>query len=301
MSPPDRIRVAAAQYPLDALPTFSAWQDKLSAWVADGARTGARLLVFPEYGALELAAVQGTAVTADLRATLTAAADHAGVAQAHLTGLAAHHRVHILAPSGPVHSGSAIVNRACLITPAGAVGWQDKCIMTPFERDWGVSPGHGLQVFETVLGRIGIAICYDSEFPLLVRVLAEAGAEMVLIPSCTERQSGFSRVRTAAAARALESQIATVMSPTVGAADWCAAADMNTGAAGIFVPAEIGLSMTGILAEGRVDEPGWVACDIDLAGLRQIRRSGEMRNAGDWSRQPGAAPLARFAKVVALG
>jgi len=53
-----------------------------------------------------------------------------------------------------------------------------------------------------------------------VRGLAEAGAEIVLIPSCTERISGYHRVRTGAKARALENQIATVVSPTVGDALW---------------------------------------------------------------------------------
>jgi hypothetical protein len=37
--------------------------------------TGAQLLVFPEYGAIEVAAAHGRAVTADLQATLRAVAD----------------------------------------------------------------------------------------------------------------------------------------------------------------------------------------------------------------------------------
>ena len=93
-----------------------------------------------------------------------------------------------------------------------------------------------MRVFETALGRIGVAICYDSEFPLLARALTEAGAEIVLVPSCTERVSGYYRVRTGAMARALENTIATVMSPTVGDALWSPAVDRNAGAAGIFVP-----------------------------------------------------------------
>ena len=93
-------------------------------------------------------------------------------------------------------------------------------------------------MFDTTLGRIGVAICYDSEFPLLVRAMAEAGAEVVLVPSCTERISGYHRVRTGARARALENQIATVVSPTVGDALWSPAVDHNVGAAGIYVPSE---------------------------------------------------------------
>lgn len=297
---PDCIKVAAGQFPLDEVTSFAAWQSKLAAWVADGASTGASLLVFPEYGALELAAVRGPGVTSDLNATLAAAADLAAAAETHLVTLAARHRVHILAPSGPAREGDRFVNRTRLIAANGKVGHQDKLIMTPFERDWGVVGGHGLNVFDTELCRIGVAICYDSEFPLLVRALAEAGAEVVLIPSCTEHSSGFHRVRAAAAARALESQIATITAPTVGPAPWCVAVAQNTGAAGVFVPPEAQLSMTGVLAEGQINEPGWVCADIDLSALRRIRTGGEMRNHADWAQQPGAVPLAAHATVVSL-
>ncbi len=68
--------------------------------------------------------------------------------------------------------------------------------MTPFERDWGVTGGVPLRVFDTALGKIAVLICYDSEFPLLARAVAEAGAEIILVPSCTESVSGYHRVRT---------------------------------------------------------------------------------------------------------
>lgn len=171
--------------------------------------------------------------------------------------------------------------------------------MTPFEREWGVAAGSPLRVFDTALGRIGIAICYDVEFPLLVRAMAEAGAEIVLVPSCTERRSGFNRVRTGCLARALENTILTVQSPTVGDALWSPAVDRNCGAAGLYVPAEHDVSDTGILVEGRIDEPGWVVGTADLARLRRLREGGEMHNASDWTLQPGAGPAAPV-EVVSL-
>ena len=82
--------------------------------------------------------------------------------------LAAEYGVHIVAASGPAASDTRPVNRARLITPSGQIGIQDKQIMTRFERR-GLGRGRRamtLQVFETALGKIGILICYDSEFPL---------------------------------------------------------------------------------------------------------------------------------------
>lgn len=302
MSPrPDRLRVAAAQYPLDALPDMAAWTSKVARWVGDGAATGAQLLVFPEYGAIELAATLGPAVTADLAATLSAVAD-LQVEAAHVwTRLAREADVHILAPSGPERRGPDYVNAARLYSPAGGVGVQEKLILTPFEHTWGLAPGTTPRVFETTLGRIGIAICYDCEFPLTVRAMAEAGAEMILVPSCTEQVSGLHRVCAGAAARALESQIACVVSHTIGDAPWSPAVDRNAGCAAVLVPADAQLSMSGVLAEGELNAPGWVAADIDFAALARIRTTGEMRNSADWMRQVGRAPLASRVEIVKLG
>jgi predicted amidohydrolase len=309
---PDSLHVAAAQYPIDQPATFAAWQAKLANWVAEGAATGAQLLVFPEYGAIELAAIGGPKIAGDLDATLTAVAELMPEIDAAHASLAAQFNVHILAATGPRFANGrgasgGIVNSARLITPNGHVGLQDKLIMTPFEVSWGVRPGTAVRVFDTALGRIGIAICYDSEFPLLVRAMTEAGAELILIPSCTERLSGASRVRTAALARALESQVATVSSPTVGDALWSPAVDRNTGAAGMFVPAEAALSdvspsaETGILVEGQLNHAGWVTATIPLARLRALRDTGEMRNHADWSRQPGVAGWNTDVELVSLG
>lgn len=298
---PPSIMVAAAQYPLDEVASFAAWQDKIARWVGEGAATGADLLVFPEYGAIELAAAAGDGASADLERTLAATADLAPAADTVLAELAQHHRIHILGPSGPRRRDDGrFVNAARLAAPSGSGGLQEKLMMTPFERDWRIAPGSGLHVFETGIGRIGVAICYDCEFPLLVRALAEAGAEVVLVPSCTERLSGYHRVRAGAAARALESQIATVTAPTVGEALWSPAVDYNTGAAGVYVPPEPGLSLTGVLVEGRINEPGWIAARIDLALLRATRTGGEMRNREDWDRQPGASFTRVEARVVSL-
>lgn len=295
---PDRIRVAAAQYPIEAPQTIGDWRDKQACWIAEGAAMGAQLLVLPEYGLMEVAHTFGLRIASDLTASLAAVADVRGEIDAHFAELARKHRVHLLGASGPARRDGHFVNAACLHSPSGAMGTAEKVIMTPFEVKWGVSGGGRPVVFDTAVGRIGLTICYDSEFPLLARAQVEAGADVILVPSCTERISGYHRVRTGAQARALEGQIATVVSPTVGDAPWSPAVDHNRGAAGIFVPAENGLSDTGCLAEGVLDRAQWVTAEIDLAALRAVRGKGEMRNAADWLLQPGATALVGHADVV---
>jgi hypothetical protein len=72
------------------------------------------------------------------------------------------------------------------------------------------------------------------------------------------------------------------------------------GAAGIYVPPENGVSDDGILAQGTLNESMWVSAAVDLAALRRLRTSGEMRNFGDWPSQPGAEPLKHTVETVTL-
>ena len=98
--------------------------------------------------------------------------------------------------------------------------------MTRFEaEEWSVTRGNGPKVFDTALGRIGVSICYDSEFPLHVRAQVTAGARLILIPSCTSTPAGFNRVRLSARARAVENQCYTAVVPLVGTAAWAGSID----------------------------------------------------------------------------
>lgn len=289
---PSPFTVAAAQYPIDRLENWQAYADKLSAWVAGAAAQGARLAVFPEYGAMELASLDAR-VAGDLVASLDFVSGLLPRVDALHAELARAHGLYILAASAPFRRADGrCVNRARLFGPSGAMGWQDKRMMTRFEAEqWGVSPGEELSLFETALGRIGIAICYDSEFPLIARALAGAGADLLLLPSCTDTVHGYWRVRHGAAARALENQLVVVQAPTVGEAAWSPAVDVNRGAAGVFAPPDGMFPADGVVALGEADVPCWVYARIDPGQARALRAGGAVLNHRDWARQPGAAAL----------
>ncbi|MDP5219306.1 carbon-nitrogen hydrolase family protein [Ruegeria sp. 2205SS24-7] len=279
------MKVATAAYPLDWLDSWAQYEDKIATWVAQAAEQGADLLVFPEYGAMELSTLAGAEAADDLASSIHAVSERMEKAAALHQKLAAEYRVHILGASAPIVETTALpVNRAELYAPSGLRDHQDKQIMTRFEREeWGIAPGGPLKLFETALGRIGILICYDSEFPLLGRALAEA--DLILVPSCTEALAGYWRVRVGAMARALENQCVTVMSSIVGRNDWSQAVDMNTGAGGIFGPPDKGFPATGVLAEGKMNTPGWTYAEVDLATITEVRRDGAVLNRQHWSKQ----------------
>lgn len=282
------MKIATAAYPLDQ---FNAWSDyatKLEAWVSEAAGQGADLLVFPEYGAMELATLDGPEVAANLPASLRAISDKIPQVDELHADMATKYGVHICAASAPVFDdaiGPNPVNRARLFAPGGDMGVQDKQIMTRWERaPMGMVPGGPLTLFDTALGKIGILICYDAEFPLLARALAEA--DILLVPSCTEALEGYWRVRIGAMARALESQCVTVMASTVGDAQWNEVADLNTGMGGIFGPPDAGFPSNGILAEGRLNTPGWTMADVDLQAIAQVRADGNVLTSTHWNEQP---------------
>lgn len=272
---------------------MAAIKDKIARWVRDMAATGAELLVFPEYGSMEVATTRGLAVAGDLKGSLQAVAAVVPALEALHQELARELNVYILAASAPTAlPDGRILNVARLVAPSGKIGRERKNILTPFERTWGLSVADtpkALQVYDTRLGRIGVAICYESEFPLSVRARAEAGARLLLVPSCTEALSGSTRIKVGAMARSLENTIAAVVSPTVGDAPWSPAVDRNTGRAGIYTPADVGLSLTGVLAEGELNAQAFVTADIDFARLSELKKTGEMRNSADWAEQPGVA------------
>ncbi len=291
-----KVKVATAAYPLDRLKSWQVYEDKLAHWVSEAAVQGAELLVFPEYGAMELATLAGLDVAGDLEGSLHAVAERLDRADAVHAELARDLGVHILAASGPAAGEPRPVNRARLITPDGRIGVQDKQIMTRFEReDWNVAPGGPLQLFETDLGRIGVLICYDAEFPLLGRALNDA--DMLLVPSCTEAQRGYWRVRIGAMARALENQCVAVMSSVVGAADWSEAVEINTGTGGIFGPPDRGFPASGVLALGEIDRPGWTYGTVDLDAIAEVRRDGVVLNRRHWAEQ---TPRHEMLKSVSL-
>lgn len=287
-----RFMIATAQYPIEALADWAAYAAKLARWVDEAAARGAALAVFPEYGAMELASLD-PATMGDLAGSLASVAALLPRVDALHAQLAARTGLHILAASAPCQrDDGAYVNRARLFTPGGKVGVQDKLIMTRFEREeWGVSAGAPLRLFETELGKIGITICYDSEFPLLARALVESGMELLLVPSCTDAALGYWRVRLGAQARALEGQCYVVHSPTVGQAEWSPAVDANCGAAAIYGPPDRGFPDDGVVALGEMDAAQWVLGEVDLARVADLRANGGVLNTRHWAEQPGAAPL----------
>lgn len=292
-TPAAPVRVAACQYPVQFLGTWSRYESKLRALVGEAANRGAALAVFPEYASMELASLFGPEVYGDLRRQLEAVQTLLPDYRALHRALAMEHGLYLLAGSFPVREADGSYrNRAYLCSPEGGEGFQDKLHMTRFEREhWQVDPGQTVKVFDTRLGALAVATCYDVEFPQVVRNQVEAGAWLVLVPSCTDREAGYQRVRIGCQARALENQVYVVQAPTVGEAPWSESIDRNVGFGAIYTPVDIGFPDDGILVQGEAGQTGWVFADLDPRAIQRVRRKGQVFNHRDWARHREAAEL----------
>jgi predicted amidohydrolase len=74
-----------------------------------------------------------------------------------------------------------VYNTHVLAGPDGYLGKQRKLHMSRDETFF-YKGGHDLSVFDIGKCKIGISICYDSQFPEVSRVLALRGAEVLLMP-----------------------------------------------------------------------------------------------------------------------
>ncbi|QRV23465.1 carbon-nitrogen hydrolase family protein [Marinomonas foliarum] len=280
-------KLATAQYDIGFFTQWEEFVDKLESWVSNAAQQNAKLLVFPEYGSMELASLFGEAIYSDLNKQLHAMQTLLPKWHDLHEELAKRYNILILASSFPTEqSDGRFLNRANLFSPDGLIDYQDKLMMTRFENEqWHISGGEQIKVIDTDLGRIGIHICYDSEFPMIANQQVAAGADILLVPSCTDTQAGFHRVRIGCQARALENQCYVVQSPTIGNAPWSEAVDINTGRASVYTPVDYGFPDNGILVEGKENEAGWVYATVDLTEIARIREEGQVFNYRDWPKQ----------------
>ncbi|WP_353157917.1 carbon-nitrogen hydrolase family protein [Salinisphaera shabanensis] len=83
-------------------------------------------------------------------------------------------------------TSGVIYNSAALISPGGILGVTRKIHLPGLEKLYYTSSDM-IEVIESPLGRIGIAICYDVMFPEYFRALSDQGAEIVIFCSSTWR------------------------------------------------------------------------------------------------------------------
>ncbi|WP_159475757.1 carbon-nitrogen hydrolase family protein [Dyadobacter sp. 3J3] len=275
--------IASANYPITEHATFDAWRVHIEQWVLDAVNQNAGLLLFPEYGAMELVSIFSSEIRNDIRRQVIELDSLKDKFCYVFSELAKKYNVIIVAPSIPVIEDERNVNRVYVFSSKGLAGYQDKFFMTRFENEeWGIQSGvKNLTLFEASWGTFGIQICYDIEFALGSQLLCSTGASLILAPSCTETIRGATRVHIGARARAMENQAYTIVSQTVGNALWSPAVDINYGFSAFYSTPDNDMPEDGIISTLEPQKEGWLIQELDFAKLKPVRDNGQVFNFMD--------------------
>jgi deaminated glutathione amidase len=191
---------------------------------------------------------------------------------AALCALAAERAIHILIGSVALKSGDRLVNRSLLVTPDGAIAARyDKIHMFDVDLEGGESyresrtyrPGERAVVADLAWARLGLTVCYDVRFPALYRTLAQAGAQVITVPSAFTRQTGAAHWQVLLQARAIETG-AYLLAPAQGGRH-------ESGRETYGHSLAVG-PWGEVVAEIAGDAPGVAVCDIDPAVVAEARR-----------------------------
>jgi predicted amidohydrolase/GNAT superfamily N-acetyltransferase len=267
-----RVRIAAIQYLLRPITRFEDFATQVEFFVRGAQEYRSHFLVFPEYFTMQLLSyLREPAPARAVRLLAQISSDYEDL----FKRLAARSGLYIIAGTHPVIQQGRLFNAAHLFTPNGRVFRQKKVHLTPTEKGpYQMSRGHGFYVYHTDYGKIAILVCYDVEFPEAARVLAEGGAQILFVPSCTDERQAFYRVRYCSQARAIENQIYVAMACTVGNLPDVPHMATHYGQASILTPSDYFFARDGIAAEGIVNQEQMVITDVDLDLLEEQRVNG---------------------------
>ncbi|OLO25113.1 carbon-nitrogen hydrolase [Alkalihalophilus pseudofirmus] len=273
------VRITTIQYMMKKIDSFEEFATQCEYYTDVAAGYGSDFAVFPEIFTTQLLSfLPEKSPSQAIRRLTEYTEDYIKL----FTNLAVKYNVNIIGGSHFVEEENKIYNIAYLFRRDGTIDKQYKLHITPNERKWwGISPGNEIKVFDTDCGKIAIQICYDLEFPELGRIAVDKGANIIFTPFCTDERQGYLRVRYCAQARAVENEVYTVISGTVGNLSQVENMDIQYAQSGIFTPSDFEFPRDGIVGECHPNIDTVVVGDVDLEILRRHRRSGSVNQLRD--------------------
>ncbi len=198
------------------------------------------------------------------------------------SGFAISYNINIITGSMPELKDGKLYNAGYLCKRDGSIERYEKIHVTPDEaRVWGMQVGQKLKTFDTDCGKIGVLICYDSEFPELSRLLADEGMNILFVPFLTDTQNGFSRVRNCSQARAIENECYVAIAGSVGNLPNVHNMDIQYAQSMVFTPCDFAFPANGIKAETTPNTEMILISDVDLDLLTELHEFGSVRNLKD--------------------
>jgi predicted amidohydrolase len=245
---------------------LSANLNAVAAGMRDAAANGAQWILTPEYTLMMDGSgrvMRDNALPAD-----------GGASLGQLKSMARDLKMWLLIGSLTLRNGdesdSRIINRSFLISDEGeAVASYSKIHMFDVTLPDGkviressaYRPGDKAVTADTPLGKVGLTICYDLRFPQLFRTLAQAGAQIITVPSSFQRQTGKAHWHALLQARAIENGCWIIAPAMCGA---------HAGNRQTFGHSLVVNPWGEVVADGG-EAPGIVYAEIDVGRVAKVR------------------------------
>lgn len=248
------IRIAAAvsrAEPLDVGRNF----DTMTRLVRDARRAGARLVCFPEMN------LTGYVIAPEIRQV---AQPVPGPLSQRLSALADAEEMVILAGLAEKGPADELFVSHLVAAPGREIALYRKLHMAPPERKL-FAQGDAAPVFEAAGVRFGVQLCYDAHFPEISTHMAQAGAELILVPHASPRGSADEKFRSwmrHLPARAFDNSVFLVAVNQIGSSP-----------KGLTYPGiALAVDPSGrLMASELRDQEGLLVLDLPAAALERVR------------------------------
>ncbi|MBW7455402.1 GNAT family N-acetyltransferase [Paenibacillus sepulcri] len=265
------VRICVIQYMMKKIDSFDEFATQCEHYVDVASDYKSDFAVFPENFTMQLLSfLEERSPSLAIRKLSTYTEQYVEL----FSELAVKYNVNIIGGSHFIEQNNRIYTVAHLFRRDGTIAQQYKLHISPNERRWwGINGGSVLEVFDTDCGKISIQLSSDIEYPEISRIVAEEGAQIIFVPFCAEDRQTFLRVKYCAQARAIENQVFTVTSGTVGNLTHVDNVDIQYAQSGVYTPADFSFPPDGIAGECSENTETVIMAEVDMETLQRFRKS----------------------------
>ncbi len=273
------IRIGVAQWQMREVTSLDDLMHQIEFFVNSLSDYQSDFALFPEFFTAPL---MGLAPEKSTVESVRYLAEFTEEVKTRMSKMAVEYNINIVCGSMPLQQDNRLYNVSYLCHRDGSIDAQYKIHVTPHEkRDWVIDGGDKIKVFETDAGRVGILICYDSEFPELGRVLAEQGVQIIFVPFWVDTKNGYLRVRLCSQARAIENECYVAISGSVGNLPRVDNVNIQYAQSAVFSPSDVYFPHDATLAEATANAEMMIYADVDLDKLKLLNTEGSVNNLKD--------------------
>jgi len=270
------VRIGVVQWQMRAMHNLDDLMDQAEFFVSSLSNYKADFALFPEFFNAPLMGMKNGQNSVEAIRFL---AEFSEDIKNRFSQMAVTYNINIIAGSVPVFEDGKLYNVSYLLQRDGSIDAQYKIHITPHEqRDWVIDGGDNVKVFDTDAGRVGILICYDSEFPELGRMMAEQDVQIIFVPFWTDTKNGYQRVRICSQARAIENECYVAIGGSVGNLPRVDNVDIQYAQSAVFSPSDIYFPHDATLTEASANTEMIIFADVDLTKLKQLNTEGSVTN-----------------------